>query len=129
MPLVIHDITTYFVNFAENFSEEDLRKNIHHDLGVWSYYAVDLRKTICRSGHALCHDKFRVTSSIRLPDMREFCRQYFRQMKISALIQGNLSEAAAQSIMQLVETNLNCGKIQDVSVHLKVFLVHCISMF
>lgn len=120
MNLVLNDITMTLKNIAENVTEEELRENIYHDLNMWTYYAVDVRTSIIQTGHALCHDKFRHAKSTTLSEMQVFCHEYFKQMKIVALIQGNLSETAAKSIMQMVETNLGCGKIEDVSVLWKI---------
>lgn len=123
--VVVNDITMELKNFANIVTEEELRKNIHHELDVGvCYYAMELRSSIARAEHVLCHEQFRMAKSIQLSDMQEFCRKYFKQMKIVGLIQGNLSEDAAKSIMQLVETNLGCGIIEDVSLVVKSFLHH-----
>lgn len=68
---------------------------------------------------------------MRLDDLRTFCRDLWMQMKVIALIQGNMTEETAQSIMQTTLTNVDCAKIEDVSssgptwirvVHNNVFL-------
>lgn len=80
--------------------------------------AMNFRTGIIRSGYVLRQEKLRHLKSVQLPDMREFCRQYFKQMKIVSLIQGNLCESTAKVILQIAETNLECGKIEEVSFSL-----------
>lgn len=82
------------------------------------YYAKQLRTSIIRPGYLFkpsFHANSRVAKSVQLRDMQDFSRQFSRKMKILALIQGNLGEAAAKSMVQTVETNLGCGEIEDVS--------------
>lgn len=52
--------------------------------------------------------------------MLKFCRQFFKQMKIIAHIQGNLTEDQAKAIIQTVEINLGCEKIEEVRWIFKV---------
>lgn len=77
-------------------------------------YAIDLRTSIIRVGHASYHEKFRCAKLIEFDDMLKFCRQFFKQMKITAHIQGNLTVDQAKAIIQTVETNLGCEKIEEV---------------
>lgn len=113
--LVVNEKTMELKNFAENVMEEEIRKNLW-DLGWPWFYASELRESIIQAKRVLCHDKFRVAKTIQLSEMQEFCRQYIKQMKIVALIQGNLNEANATSIIQKVETVLGCKKIKEVSL-------------
>lgn len=52
---------------------------------------------------------------IRMDDLKTFCRDLCTQMKIIALMQGNVTEEIARSIMQTTLANLDCGKIDNVS--------------
>lgn len=58
----------------------------------------------------------RMLRQIQLDDLTAFVRDMWKQMKIVAIIQGNLTEPMAQSIMQTVLTNVNCEKVIDVSL-------------
>lgn len=125
--MVVDDFTRDFKMLSKEMTEEDLCNAIQNafksDTNAFTmkYYAEQLRTSIIRPGYLFktsSQTSFWLTKSIRLPDMKAFSQQFFIQMKIFALIQGNLSEAAAKSIMQTVETNLRCGKIEDVSFEL-----------
>lgn len=52
---------------------------------------------------------------IQMDDLKAFCEDLWKQMKIIAIMQGNMTEETAQSIMQTTLSNINCGKIDDVS--------------
>lgn len=52
---------------------------------------------------------------IQMDDLKTFCRDLWKQMRVIAIMQGNMTEEIAQSIMQTTLTNINCGKIDDVS--------------
>lgn len=108
----------------ENITEEELRNAIQNafitdcDASTVNHYAKQLRTSIVRPNYLLrpsCDVNFRLAKSIQLSDIRHFCHQFFKQIKIVALIQGNLNEGEAKSILQTAEANLDCGKIEEVS--------------
>lgn len=66
---------------------------------------------------------------IRLDDLKTFCCDLWKQMKIIALIQGNITEETAQSIMQITLTNSNCGKIDNVSFRARALPIFLLFLF
>lgn len=118
--LVLHDVTKNLIKFSENVTKEEFQNAIEKENGLGlGDFPADLRTNIIRVGHVLRHDKFRCTKSLKLSDIQHFSRQLFKQLKIVALIQGNLTAEEAKSIMRTVESNLGCEKIEDVSGILK----------
>lgn len=126
--LVVDDFTRDFRKLPENVTEEELRNAIQNafitdcDASSVNYYAKQLRTSIIRPNYLLkpsCDANFRFAKSIQLSDFQQFCQRFFKQMKIVALIQGNLSEEAAKSIVQVAETNLDSGKLEEVSCNFK----------
>lgn len=79
-------------------------------------FAKELRLSVVQHHHVPLNLKNRRINKIDFNDFEEFCRQYCRQVKIKSIMQGNFTEERAQSIMQVVLSNLECGKINDVSI-------------
>lgn len=124
LQLAINDLTRELKNSSENITEEEFNMALHSELAeyysaismcVQERYTGDLLKSIIRTEYVSCHDLYRHAKSMQFSDLQNLCRRFFEQMKIVALIQGNLTEDAAKSIMLSVETNLGCGRIENVS--------------
>lgn len=120
--LAVHDIVNDMKSFVENVTEDELEVAIK-ETGIYEnhyalcphYYIMPLRTSIIQTWHASYHEKFRLARLINSRDMQQFCRQFFKQNKILALVQGNMSDEEAKSIVQMVEADLGCVKIGDVS--------------
>lgn len=78
-------------------------------------YAMGLLWSIICPGHLAAHEKLHLLESIQFAEFQKFCQQFFARMKIRALIQGNFTVDEAKSIVQMVETNLGCEKVDKVS--------------
>lgn len=123
--LAVHDIVKDMENFVENVTEEELDVVMRNDIEYYEnyftpnlypeYYAKPLRATIIQTWHASYYEKYLLTKSFKTRDVQQFCRQFFKQLKIIGLIQGNMSEETSKSIVQTMEADLGCGKIDDVS--------------
>lgn len=117
--LVVDDITKDIRALIEKITEEELRNATQNaydsDSNAFTlkYYATELRTAIIRPGYLpSCDADSYFAKSIQLSEMQDFCRKSFSRLKIFALIQGNLCVIAAKSIMQMVEINLDCGRIE-----------------
>lgn len=124
--MTVNFVTEELKNFHKNVTEAEFCDAMRNS---WVKYnrrtaplsdalANDIRMSIIRVGYASTLDIFRCMKSIEFTEMQDFCRQIFDQMKIFALIQGNITEDGAKAIMQTVEINLGCAKIDEV---IKVF--------
>lgn len=89
----------------------------------------ELRLSVVQAHHVPLTLKNRRLKKIDFNDFQAFCRQYCDQVKIKAIMQGNLLEDRAQTIMQIVLSNLNCGKIHDVSIGLSSISMSTIEKF
>ena len=63
------------------------------------------------------YEKYGLIGSITLEDIKTFGRDLLKEMRIQALIQGNVTEESAHNIMNAILTNFNCSRIEDVSKH------------
>lgn len=121
--LAVRDIVNDLKSFVEHVTEEELEVAIKQTETYQNYYALcphyyimPIRTSIIQTWHASYYEKFRLARLIKSRDtMQQFCRQFFKQIKILALVQGNLSGEEAKSIVLMVEADLGCVKIDDVS--------------
>lgn len=122
LQFTVNFVTEELQKFHENMKEEDFREAIS---GFWITYnsmiasspeglADDIRMSIIRVGYASSRDIFRCKESIKFSEMQDFCSRFFDRLKISALIQGNITADEAKSVIRTVETNLGSAKIEEV---------------
>lgn len=62
------------------------------------------------------YEKNQCLHSLTFADFQEFCRNFISKMRIKALIQGNVTESHALSVMNKMLDELNFKKIDDVSL-------------
>lgn len=84
----------------------------------------ELRLTVVEARHKPLYQKNQRLRSIRFSDFQQFCRCYCSQIKITAIMQGNISQEQALNIMENVLNELNCGKIEDVRNIIFFFTFH-----
>lgn len=76
----------------------------------------ELRLNIIESHHLPLYEKNQRLNSITFADFQQFCRNYCEQIRIKAIMQGNITEDRALNIMNNVLNELNCGRIKDVRI-------------
>lgn len=95
--------------------------------------ATDLQLNILESHHQPFYQKYQCLRSINFIGFQQFCQSYCDQMKIKALMQGNITKEHSLNIMHNILNELNCGKVEDVrifhsflnsSLNLKRFFVY-----
>lgn len=131
-------MTRELANVHENITEEefDIAKEFElnpvelaeYELDSEVCYTGDILRSIILTEHVTYHERYRRAKQTQFSDMQHFCRHFFEQAKIRALIQGNLSGEAAISILQTFETNFGSKKIAHVSyvmACLKKLLSNC----
>jgi len=58
-------------------------------------------------------DKYKCLNDITLEDLREFARQFPKELYIQSLIQGNYTEESAHNVLNTVLSRLNCQAIKE----------------
>lgn len=94
--------------------EDELHPHAFLEFAEQQYYTGDLLKSLIQTEHVTYHDLYRCAKQVQYEDMQSFCQHFFEQAKILALIQGNLDEETAISIMRMVQTNLGSEKVEKV---------------
>lgn len=128
--MIVDAFTKCLKSLADDVTEEQYRVFVQQQMKVYENIfrkprsiAKELRLSVVQAHHVPLNEKNRRIKKIDFNDFQTFCRQYCEQVKIKAIIQGNLLEERAQSIMQIVLSNLNCGKINDVSLNSFSFML------
>lgn len=86
----------------------------------------DFRLSIIDSNHIPLPTKNRILKTITFDKFKEFCDRFLEQIRIKAVIQGNLNAVRAEEIMTDVLNALECGKVQDVST-INIVCIYIIS--
>lgn len=75
----------------------------------------DLRLGVVDLNHIALAHKNRTLKTVTFEEFKAFCNRYLQQIKIKAVMQGNLDAERAETIMNDVLRVLDCGKIKNVS--------------
>lgn len=75
----------------------------------------DLRLSVIDAGHIPLGDKNHILKEITLEDLKSFSVRFCEEMKVKAIMQGNLDANKAKQIMNDAMELLNCNKIKNVS--------------
>lgn len=75
----------------------------------------DLRLSVLDTNHIPLADKNRILKRIKLEDFKAFSQTYLNQVKVKAIMQGNLDVDRAKQIMSEAMELLKCDKIKNVS--------------
>ncbi|XP_031638507.1 nardilysin-like [Contarinia nasturtii] len=75
-----------------------------------------LRSNVIKSHIHPVYKKNQRIRSLKFAEFQQFCRKYGDQMRIKALMQGNLTEDHALNIMHNVLNELKYGKVEDLSL-------------
>lgn len=125
--VIIDAFTKCLKTLADDVTEEQYRvfvqqlaKSYENVFRKPKSIGKELRLSVVQAHHVPLTEKNRRLKKIALNDFQAFCRQYGEQVKIKAVMQGNMLEERALSMMQIVLSNLNCGKINDVSTWKRV---------
>lgn len=123
--LVVEEFCRCLKSLADDSTEEQFKVFVQQQYKTYENTFLnprdlsnELRLTVTESHHQPLNDKYRRLKSITFDDFQIFCRDFCRQMRIKALIQGNITEKQAQNIAENVLKELNCRKIKNVSIRI-----------
>lgn len=122
--MIIDAFTKCLKSLADDVTEEQFRVFVQQLFKMYENIfrkpksiAKELRLSVVQQHHVALNVKNQRLKAIDFNDFQTFCRDYCQQVKIKTIMQGNLLEERAQSMMQIVLTNLDCGKIKDASAN------------
>lgn len=122
----LHHIVDAFVKsmktLADKVSEEQFRVFVQEKFKDYINVFVNptslgkhLRLCVLEAHQVSLIEKKEVLKTLEFEDFQLFCREFLKEVRIESLMQGNLTEDSAKSIMQNVLKILQCHKIKDVS--------------
>lgn len=85
-------------------------------------FAKDLRLSVTEKQHIPLYIKNQCLKTIKFQDFVRFCQSYCDELRITAVMQGNLTKQTAQSIMNNALFNCSPSKVSDVSLILIIIL-------
>lgn len=74
--------------------------------------------SIVENIHWTKFEKHGLLEKITISQLREFADQFLTEMKILAVMQGNIMKEDAVAVMKNVLNNIPCHKVNDVSIFL-----------
>lgn len=75
----------------------------------------DLRLSILDQNHIALPEKNQILKTLSFDAFKSFCTRYLQQIKIKAVLQGNLNATQAEKITNDVLDVLDCGKIDNLT--------------
>lgn len=121
MDYVVNEFSRCFKLLADDITEDQFEVFVQQELEFYESSLANqevlaqwLQLNTLQSYHPL-HEKHKHLRSIKFADFQRFCRDYCKQVRIKALIQGNVTADRALNTMRNLLNDLNCGRIEDVS--------------
>ncbi|XP_017065848.1 nardilysin [Drosophila eugracilis] len=118
--LIVEAIAEGMLHVADTLDEKMLaafrknqRKNLFNALIKPRTLNRDIRLCVLEQIRWLMIDKYKCLNDISLEDLREFARQFPKELYIQSLIQGNYTEESAHNVLNSVLSRLNCQAIKE----------------
>lgn len=118
---IIEEFARGIKSLAEDISEDEFKTFVQQQYKVYSNIfqkpsaiGNELRLTILEKYRTPLTEKNQLLKTITYNDFRNFCRDFTKEMKIKAIIQGNISQERATQITEKLLQTMNCGKVNDV---------------
>lgn len=77
--------------------------------------ACHLNGYVFEDQEAFLIDKLNALKTLQFQDFQEFCHEFLKEMRVKALIQGNITEDAALTVMENMLSGLDCDQVKHVS--------------
>lgn len=120
--LIVDELTNCLKSLADNVTEKQFDVFVQQQLKSYGNIFLvpkelskELRLNIIQSHHQPLNEKNKRLRSITFTDFQQFCRNFCKQVKIKALVQGNVTEERALNVVHNLLNELDCGRVQDVS--------------
>nr|XP_016924023.1 nardilysin [Drosophila suzukii] len=118
--LIVEAIAEAMLHVADTLDEKMLaafrknqRKTFFNTLIKPKALNRDVRLCVLEQIRWLMIDKYKCLNDITLEDLREFARQFPKELYIQSLIQGNYTEESAHNVLNTVLSRLNCQAIKE----------------
>lgn len=126
--IIVDEFTKYLKRLADDVTEDQFRVFVQQQFKTYENiflkpkaFVNDLRLSVMERHRVPLNEKNQRLKLIQFNDFQVFCRNFTQQMKIKSIMQGNLKQEHALSIIQQVLSNLSCDKIENVSFSLSIY--------
>ncbi|XP_040164052.1 nardilysin-like isoform X2 [Anopheles arabiensis] len=121
LPIIADEISASMGRFAEIFKDsifdvikDKLEKMYYNEVMKPNKLNRDVRLKLVQLNHWSTWEKFEHLKHFTINDVRQFGKDFFKNFKIQALIQGNIEKETAKQVIDKVLSNLNGSPIGDI---------------
>lgn len=118
--LIVDVITKSMTTIHEKITPEEFKvfvklqqENYNNSLIKPQYLTKDIRLGILENIRWPMYGKYNQLTSITLDNLKNFSIDLLKQMRIQAVIQGNVTQETAHNVMNSILTNFNCTGIKN----------------
>jgi len=90
---------------------EQLRKNYHNHTIKAKRLVRDVRLEVLQDVYHAPHDKHNIIRTITLEQVQEFAEQFFSQVYIQGLVQGNMTMDQVKRVDSMLRSKLQCSPL------------------
>ncbi|XP_058457946.1 nardilysin-like isoform X2 [Malaya genurostris] len=121
--IVVSEITKAMQRFDKNINpdvfeviKKKLAKSYYNDIIKASKLNRDIRLKVVQQTFWTTLERFNELKNLTLEDLSTFSIEYFQNVTVQALIQGNFHKQDALNVMSTILTSLKIGEIQNRSL-------------
>lgn len=122
MHLVVDIFSTFLKSLVNGPTQEQFNVFVQKQFETYKKELLDpkslskeLRSGVVQLYHHPVWEKYKRLRSISFTDFQQFCCSFCMQVKIEAMVQGNIDKNHSIDIMQNLLKNLQCERIHNVS--------------
>lgn len=121
MHIIVNAFAESLKSLVDDVTEEQFQVFVEQELKNYENIFLkpksiskDLRLSVVDVNHIALPHKNRTLKTVKFEDFKAFCNRYLQQIRIKAVLQGNLDAQRAETITNDVLRVLDCGKIKKV---------------
>lgn len=80
------------------------------------FHFREVRLSIIQNVYYTCYERYNLLNSLTLEDLMDFGDKFLKELHIVSVIQGNVTQEHALSVMENILTEIQCQSISDVSI-------------
>jgi len=123
LPNLMEVLVRRLVTFKQDISKdmflavlEQMRKNLYNHTIKAKRLVRDVRLGLLQDVYHAPHDKHNIVRNITLDQVTDFAEQFFSQLYVQGLVQGNMTRDQVISVDNMLRTKLQCSPLSTDAV-------------
>lgn len=116
--MVTKDLKTEIVESVFEMQKQEMKKNFGNSLLNNDVLCTDQLSSLLVNEHWTDYDFYKGIERVSFAGMRIFQQNFFHQMKVQVLMQGNITKNQAEQVVNDLVSNFSCGPL-DMEYELK----------